>query len=79
MVKVAHPTGFEPVTFAFGAFCPGYPKYTPGHAMILQHLETSGQFRFSRRNPYPGLRSEFHPAASVVLPRKQPFLGGRNC
>ena len=73
---MAHPTRFERVTFAFGAICPGYPKCTLGHAMILQRFETYGQSGFPRRNPYPTLRSDFHPAASVVLPRKQPALQG---
>ena len=59
------------MTSAFGAIWADYPNCTLGHAMARHTTETNRQFSFSRRNSYPKLRSDFPPAASVVLPRKQ--------
>lgn len=71
MERMAHPRGFEPLTPAFGAIWADYPNCTLGHAVTRYITETNRQFSFSRRNSYPKLRSDFPPAASVVLPRKQ--------
>ncbi len=59
------------MTSAFGAIWADYPNCTLGHAMTRYVTETNRQFTTLHRNSYPKLRSDFPPAASVVLPRKQ--------
>jgi len=68
-LRVAHPTGFEPVASAFGGITTSSVDYRKGHAMMRYVTVNKKEFDFLRRQAYPSVRHGFRPAAYVVLTR----------
>ena len=73
-MKMAHPTGFEPVTSAFGGIIASSDVHTKEHAMSRYLTEIKKEFEFSCRRAYPPIRHDFRPAAYVVLTRDGGFV-----
>ena len=69
LILLAHPTGFEPVTSAFGGITTSSVDYRKGHAMMRYVTVNKKEFDFLRRQAYPSVRHGFRPAAYVVLTR----------
>ncbi|NGM47103.1 hypothetical protein G5B31_16320 [Rhodobacter sp. SGA-6-6] len=68
-IILAHPTGFEPVTSAFGVFTIALRHATKGYAMTRHHTVNKRQFENPLCLGYPAARSSLLPAAYVVLTR----------
>ena len=68
---VAHPTGFEPVTFAFGGNNAGSAKKRKEPPMTAYPAVKPKQFAFGLRRTYSSVRHSFRPRAYVVLTREE--------
>ena len=68
---VAHPTGFEPVTFAFGGNIAGSAKKRKEPPMTAYHTVNTREFAFFLRRTYSSVRHGFRPSAYVVLTREE--------
>lgn len=69
--KVAHPTGFEPVTSAFGGNMASSAKKRKEPPMPAYLSVNAKQFEFLLRRSYSSPRHSFRPRAYVVLTREE--------
>ena len=69
--EMAHPTGFEPVTFAFGGNIAGSAKKRKEPPMTAYPAVKPKQFAFGLRRTYSSVRHSFRPRAYVVLTREE--------
>ena len=69
--EMAHPTGFEPVTSAFGGNMASSAKKRKEPPMPAYLSVNAKQFEFLLRRSYSSPRHSFRPRAYVVLTREE--------